>query len=134
MRIAAVSLLLVLAACGGSEEAAAPDASDTPATQPVVSPTTAPPTGTPVPEALSRFRCDPDGAGTYQASGLIKNASKQRVDFQVTVLVGEPSASRSAKTLRVPRVAGGRTIEFALHTIPAPPEGGTCHVQLLTTE
>jgi hypothetical protein len=135
MRMAALSLLLVLAACGGAAEKATPDASTTPANQPVASPTIAPPTGTPVPEALSQFRCDPDGAGTYQATGVVKNSSKQKVDFQVTVHVGEPSATpQSAMTQRVPNVAARASAEFSIATIPAPAEGGTCHVQVLTTK
>lgn len=127
------TVLLALGACSGSDEPAA-SATTTPAAQPAASPTIAPPTGDPVPEALSQFRCDPDGAGTYQASGVLANSTKGTVTFQVTVYVGEAAgAPASAKTKEVPKVAGGGSIEFTIDTIPAPADGGTCHVQVLTT-
>ena len=133
--VVALSLFLVLAACGGSDGSPAPTTSTTPAAQPAASPTIAPPTGDPVPAALSQFRCDPDGAGTFQATGVLKNSTKVKVTFQVTVYVGEPNGSaQSAKTERLPNVAGGGSVDFAIATIPAPAEGGTCHVQVLTTK
>jgi hypothetical protein len=133
---AALSLLLVLAACGGSGEDAAPAATTTPSPQqPAASPTIAPPTGEPVPGALSQFRCDPDGAGTYRATGVLENSTKAKVTFQVTVYVGEPSGvPASARTERLPDVAGGGSVDFTVDKIPAPAEGGTCHVQALTTK
>ncbi|MET0468099.1 MAG: hypothetical protein ABW075_04950 [Aeromicrobium sp.] len=135
MRMAALSLLLVLAACGGSDESPSTDASTPAASAPVASPTVAPPTGDPVPEALSGFRCEPDGAGAYRASGALKNATKASVTFHVTVHVGTPSAApQSAKTTDVPTVKGGASVQFAVDGIPAPAEGGTCHVQVLTAK
>jgi hypothetical protein len=136
MRMAALSLLLVVAACGGSEGSPKqPPTSAPPSSQAVVQPTVAPPTGDPVPEALSQFRCDPDGAGTFQASGVVENAAKGKVTFQVTVYVGEPQAvPQSAKTKQLAGVAGGGSIPFEIYKIPAPPAGGTCHVQVLTTK
>jgi hypothetical protein len=133
---AALSLLLVLAACGSSGEDAAPAAKTSPSPQqPAASPTIAPPTGEPVPGALSQFRCDPDGAGTYRATGVLENSTKAKVTFQVTVYVGEPSgAPASARTERLPDVAGGGSVDFTVDKIPAPAEGGTCHVQALTTK
>jgi hypothetical protein len=127
-------LLLALGACSGSEEPAA-SSTTTPAAQAAGAPTIAPPTGDPVPEALSQFRCDPDGAGTYQASGVLANSTKAKVTFQVTVYVGEATgAPASAKTEEVPKVAGGGSIKFVIDKIPAPADGGTCHVQVLTTK
>lgn len=139
MRIAAGwvmagAVLVSLAACSGSDEPTAA-ATTTPAAQPAGSPTIAPPTGDPVPEALSQFRCDPDGAGTFVASGVLANATKAKVTFQVTVYVGQASgAPASAKTKEIPKVAGGGSIAFTIDTIPAPADGGTCHVQVLTTK
>jgi hypothetical protein len=135
MRLAALSLslplVLALTACGGSDEPPTP-AATTPA--PVSSPTIAPPTGDPVPEALSKFRCEPDGAGAFTASGVLKNSGKAKVTFQVTVYVGPAAgAPASAKTKEIPTVKGGGSVDFAIDTIPAPPEGGACHVQVLTT-
>ena len=131
---AALSLLLVLAACGGSGEDTTPKAEPSP-TEPATSPTIAPPTGEPVPGALSQFRCDPDGAGTFVATGVLKNSTKAKVTFQVTVYVGEATgAPASARTERLPDVAAGGSVDFTVDAIPAPAEGGTCHVQALTTK
>jgi hypothetical protein len=136
MRLAALSLslLLVVAACGGSDEPTTAQTS-TPAADPAAVPTIAPPTGDPVPEALSQFRCEPDGAGTFTAMGVLKNSTKASVDFQVTVYVGPAEGSpASAKTKEIPTVKGGGSVEFTVDTVPAPPDGGTCHVQVLTTK
>lgn len=135
MRFAAVALLLVLGACSsGSGEPDAKASSSAPAADPDVAPTTPAPTGTPVPEALSRFRCDPDGSGTFTASGVVANSTKKAVTFQVTVYVGEPSAAaQPATTKQVPKVAGDGSAEFEIDKIPAPAGGGTCHVQVITT-
>lgn len=142
MRSAVVALTLVLpmslalgACSGGSDEPGAKASPSAPATDPNAAPTTPAPTGTPVPEALSRFRCDPDGTGTFAASGVVANSAKAAVTFQVTVYVGEPSgAPQAATTKQVPKVAGGGSAEFAIEKIPAPAEGGTCHVQVITTK
>jgi hypothetical protein len=131
-------LLVVLAACGGTDESPSTGATTPSASVPAGSPTIAPPTGVPVPEALSRFRCDPDGAGTYRATGVVKNGSKAKATFHVTVFVGEaaatPTATSKAKTKELPSVAAGGSVDFTLDTIPAAAEGGTCHVQVLTAE
>lgn len=135
MRIAVVSLLLLLGACGASSDGSgAAPSSTAPANQPAAAPTTPAPTGEPVPAALSRFRCEPDGSGTYAASGILSNGSKQTVTFQVTVFVGTPAPTpQQAMTKQVPKVAAGGSIEFQVAKIPAR-EGGTCHVQVLTTK
>lgn len=137
MRFAAVALILALGACGaGSDE---PKTSTPPVPaggdQAAASPTTPAPTGDPVPAALSRFRCDSVGAGAFTASGILSNTTKTTVTFQVTVFVGEPGpAPQSARTKQVPKVAAGGSVEFQIEQIPAAPEGGTCHVQVLTTK
>jgi len=135
MRLAAVALLLVLGACSSGSGEPDPSTSTTaPAIDPAASPTTPAPTGEPVPAALSRFRCDPDGAGTFTASGVLSNTTKTAVTFQVTVYVGQPVAGRqSAKTKQVPKVAAGGSVEFVVDAIPAT-EGGVCHVQVITTK
>ena len=135
MRTAAVALLLLLAACGrgADEPAAAPTTSPVAATGIVQ--TTITPTGEPVPEALSQFRCEPDGAGAYTASGVLANDAKAATTFQVTVYVGLPIAGQQpAKTKQVPKVAGGGSVDFKLFKVPAAAEGGTCHVQVLKTK
>lgn len=135
MRFAAVALLLVLGACSSRSDEPDPKASSSaPAADPNAVPTTPAPTGVPVPEALSRFRCDPDGTGTFTATGVVANSAKAAVTFQVTVYVGEPSGDpQAAATKEVPKVAGGGSAEFSIEKIPAPAEGGTCHVQVITT-
>lgn len=135
MRIAAVGLLVLLAACGSGSAGPATAPSTTPVAATGIVQTTITPTGTPVPEALSQFRCEPDGEGTYAASGVLANDAKATTTFQVTVYVGVPIAGQQpAKTKQVPKVAGGGSVDFKLFKIPATAEGGTCHVQVLKTK
>jgi hypothetical protein len=137
MRIAALSLFLVLGACGaGSDgsDGADPSGRQT-AQQPLANPTTPAPSGKPAAAALSRFRCEPDKAGAYTASGYLTNASKATVTFQVTVQVGAAAATpQKAMTKQVPKVAAGGSVEFTVAQVPAPAEGGPCHVQVVTTK
>ncbi|MCL3816867.1 hypothetical protein [Aeromicrobium wangtongii] len=137
MRTAALLLLLLLAACGADSDGsgATPTRTVPAAGQEAAIPMTPAPTGEPVPAALSRFRCEPDGSGTFTASGVLSNATKKTVTFQVTVFVGAPAPNpQQARTQQVPKVAAGGSIEFQVAKIPAAPEGGTCHVQVLTTK
>jgi hypothetical protein len=133
MRFVAVTLLVVLAACSrGSSEPSEPTKS-TP-TPGVVKPSNPPPTGTPVPEALSDFRCEPDGAGTYTATGAVANRTKAVATFQVTVNVGQPSGTpQAAMTKQLPKIRPGGSATFEIVKIPVAAEGGTCHVQVVTT-
>lgn len=135
MRLAVLVLALpiVLGACsGGSDEPKA--VATTPTLAPGAVPTTPAPTGDPVPEALSRFRCEADGAGTYVATGKLSNTSKAAVTFQVTVQVGPvDTPTQSAVTKQVPKVAAGSTVDFQVDAIPVV-EGGSCHVQVVTTK
>lgn len=135
MRIAAVALLMVLAACsGGSSEPSGP-ATTTPAGQGVATPTNPPPTGVPVPEALSAFQCESDGTGTYTASGALKNDTKATVTFQVTVNVGRPgTAPQAAATRQLPKVGAGDSVTFEITKVPIVDESGACHVQVVTTK
>jgi hypothetical protein len=134
MRFVAVALLVVLAACSrGSSEPSGP-ATSTPAPG-VVAPSNPPPTGTPVPEALSDFRCEADGAGTYTASGAVTNRSKATATFQVTVNVGQPSGTpQAAMTKQLAKIGAGGSATFEIVKIPVAAEGGTCHVQVVTTK
>jgi hypothetical protein len=134
MRFVAVALLIVLAACSrGSSEPSGPTRS-TPAPG-VVTPSNPPPTGTPVPEALSDFRCEVDGAGTYTATGAVTNRSKAVTTFQVTVNVGQPSGTpQAAMTKQLAKVRPGGSATFEIVKIPVAADGGTCHVQVVTTK
>jgi hypothetical protein len=136
MRTAAVALLLLLAACGGgSDETAGPKASTaTSAAEPTAQPSTAPTTGAPVPEALSGFRCAADDKGDWAAKGVVANDGKAVRTFQVTVLVGSATGGdEQAKTTQVASVAPGGSAPFTIKKVPAPDDGGTCHVQVLAS-
>jgi hypothetical protein len=134
MRFVAVALLFVLAACSaGSTEPSKPTKS-TPSAG-VVQPSNPPPTGTPAPEALSDFRCEPDGAGSYTATGAVTNRTKATATFQVTVNVGQPSITpQAAVTKQLAKVRAGGSATFEIVKIPVVDEAGTCHVQVVTTK
>lgn len=134
MRTLAVALLLVLAGCGGGSAGQEPPPAKTTAaaTQPTTKPTIAPPTGTPAPEALSRFRCAKTSKDIWNASGYLANRSKTKVTYQVTVYIGEAAGGEEkAKTRQVPNVAAGGSVKFVLKNVPAPEAGGPCYVQVL---
>ncbi|MEV7397726.1 hypothetical protein [Aeromicrobium sp. NPDC092404] len=133
MRTFAVALFLVLAACGGSgdEPTKAAKTSATPGAT-TTKPTVAPPEGTPAPEALSRFRCAKNAKGAWSSSGHLANRTKAKVTYQVTVYIGEAAGGvEQARTRQVPDVAAGGSTRFVISNVPAPDDGGTCHVQVL---
>lgn len=138
MRSAAVALLLLLAGCGsGSEEQApapTPSASGPASAGATDVPSAAPTSGTPAPEALSGFRCESDDDGDWAAKGVVANSGKAATTFQVTVHVGSATGGEErAKTTRVASVAPGGSAPFTIRKIPAPEDGGTCHVQVLAS-
>ncbi|KAA1395438.1 hypothetical protein [Aeromicrobium ginsengisoli] len=133
MRTLAVALLLVLAGCGGgSDDPPATKATTSAPTQAVTTPTVAPPKGTPAPEALSKFRCAKTPKGVWNSSGFIANAGKSKVTYQVTVYVGEAAGgAEKAKTRQLANVSAGGSTRFVINNLPAPENGGSCHVQVL---
>ena|SRR5215218_2772848 len=134
MRTLAVALILVLAGCGaGSEDPPAKSVTTSPSpTKATTKPTVAPPKGTPAPEALSKFHCVKTAKGVWNSSGYLANRTKSRVTFQVTVYVGEAGGgAEKAKTRQVPNVSAGGSTRFVINNLPAPADGGTCHVQVL---
>ncbi len=139
MRTLAVALLLVLAGCGGSaDQPSTPTKTSVAATKATAKatpkPTVAPPKGTPAPEALSKFHCAKD-KGKWNASGYLANRSKGKVTFQVTVYVGEAAgAAEKAKTHQVANVAADASTRFTIDDLPAPDDGGACHVQVLAQQ
>ena len=138
MRTVAVALLLVLAGCGGgSDPAAAPTTTPTKAKATekaaVPKPTVAAPSGTPAPESLSRFLCAEDSKDSkdrWRASGTIANSGKSKATFQVTVYVGEATGgAERARTKQLADIQAGGSAKFVITRVPAPEDGGTCHVQ-----
>ncbi len=133
MRALAVVMVLLLAGCGagGSEPTAKPTATKT-TVKATAKPTLAAPTGKPAPEALSLFRCAKDSKGRWRASGTIANDGKTKATYQVTVYIGEVTGSEEkAKTKQLPNVQAGGSAKFAIAKVPAPKDGGPCHVQVL---
>lgn len=134
MRTLAVALILVLAGCGASSDGppAKTVKTSTSPTKATTRPTVAPPKGTPAPEALSKFRCAKTSKGAWNSSGYLANRGKAKVTFQVTVYVGEAAGgAEKAKTRQVPNVAAGGSTRFVINKLPAPDDGGSCHVQVL---
>jgi flagellar basal body L-ring protein FlgH len=136
MRTLAVALLLVLAGCGGgaADQPSKPSKTSVAPTKATATPkpTVAPPKGTPAPEALSKFRCGKNSKDVWSASGYLANESKNKVTFQVTVYVGEAAgAAEKAKTHQVANVAAKASTKFSIDDLPAPDDGGPCHVQVL---
>ncbi len=135
---AILATVMFLAGCGGSSDKAAPakttpaQAKATGATTGTGQPTIVPPTGTPAPEALSSFRCEADKKGQWSARGYLTNDGKAKVTYQVTVYVGPASGGQEdARTTRVANVAPRGSVTFSIPDIPAPKDGGACHVQVL---
>ncbi|MEJ7635050.1 hypothetical protein [Aeromicrobium sp.] len=137
MRMLAVALLLVLTGCGGGSDGKAP-ATDKTTGSPVAAPTKAtiaPPSGTPAPEALSKFRCDKSAKGPWRASGQLSNVAKTKAKFQVTIYIGQASGGQEqAKTTKTADVAPGRSVRFVIDKVPAAADGGPCRVQVLVTK
>lgn len=132
MRVVAIALLFVLAACGGGSDPAPTATADATGTTPTTQPTTLSPKGVPVPEALSGFRCEKDAEGAWNASGQLSNDSKSKAAYQVTIYIGQATGGEErAKTKQVPSVAAGGSVDFVINKIPAPNDDGPCHVQVL---
>lgn len=133
MRALAVVMVLLLAGCGGGggETPTKPTATAT-KSKATAKPTIAAPTGTPAPEALSLFRCAKDTKGRWRASGTIANGGKTKATYQVTVYIGEAAGGdEKAKTTQLADIQAGGSAKFAIAKVPAPKEGGPCHVQVL---
>lgn len=132
MRTLAIVLLSVLAGCGGGSDPTDKPTVTVKITKATAKPTIAAPTGTPAPESLSLFRCAKDSKGKWRASGTIANNGKTKATYQVTVYIGEAAGSdEKAKTTQLANIQAGGSAKFAIEKVPAPKDGGPCHVQVL---
>lgn len=137
--LAVAGALLAVSACGGgSDEPTDPTptpektaaGSGTPTAEPT--PSAVELSGTPAPEALSKFRCEEVDSG-WAAAGLLTNDSKESVNFQVTVYIGPADGTdREATTQRFAKVAAGGSMDFKFEKISN--DGSECHVQVLKTK
>jgi len=136
--VVAVGLCLVLSGCGGSPKESAPTKKVTATeTTPAKVPKTAKatvgvPTGVPAPEDLNDFQCAADKEGVWKASGVLRNGSKNRATYQVTVFVGEANGEDGeGMTKRVESVLAGGSSRVSVSGIPADEEATQCFVQVL---
>ncbi len=133
--------LVVLVACGalaGCSSGENPEPQPTPSApvaqnEPAQTPSAAAPTGSPAPEALSSFRCEPAKKDAWVAAGFLANkAKKKAASYQVSVHVGPLDGDpRQVRTLQVAKVAAGGSVRFEITKIPA--DGDECHVQVVQT-
>lgn len=103
--------------------------------------TTATPSASPSPTAraaaqannadLVSFSCAPDGAGVWNASGVIVNSGSM-ADFRITVLVAPPgSTGGTARRVVVPGVKTGIETPFTIAKLPVNAgQAPSCRVQL----
>jgi hypothetical protein len=136
--VAALSLVVVLGACGGGgDDTAKPTPTKTTAATKVAksagpSPQVSTGTGKPAPQDLSSFRCARDAEGRWNATAVVSNSTKKAQDYQITVHVGAPEAEASpARTQTVGRVKAGGSVTVRVLKIPAQSAEGPCQVQLL---
>lgn len=128
---AAVLAVGLLPGCGLGADAADQTA-PAPATT-TTTPTVSGPAGTPHPDALSDFRCEPDAAGAWSALGTVTNEAAAPADYLVTVvLAGATDESASGKRQLIPDLASGETYDLRLNRLPVPAgEAVSCQVQVL---
>lgn len=109
---------------GGSDPATRPAPSASPTAEGL-------PTGRSAPELLSAVECSRDGDGTWSATGLVSNPTKNKASYQVSAQVGPADGTSPAATRRLDDVAAGAEQPFLLTDIPTSSPDGPCHLQLL---
>lgn len=122
--VPAVVAALLLAGCSATP-------SKTPPPSGSASPT--PKSNAYAPEALSEFRCGAERAG-WVARGILSNATKDSLSYQVTVYVGDASSSGTGITRRYENIKAGGSIPITIDKIPATGENGTCNVRVMTVK
>lgn len=119
------ALALTAAACSsGSDSQAKPKPSASPTADGL-------PEGRSAPELLSAVQCSRDTDGTWSATGVISNPTKNKADYQVSAQVGPADGAAPAATRRIDAVAAGGKQPFMLADIPTSAPDGPCHLQLL---
>lgn len=125
---------VLLTGCGlGADAADQPVAGGSPrGSAPTAMPPAVPgPAGTPDPDALSDFRCEPDPAGQWAAVGTVTNDGA-RADYLVTVVLAAPGDhTAGGKRQPIPDLRRGGTYELRLHRLPVPAGEASCQVQVL---
>ena len=128
-----LALMLALTACGGGDAKPKADASNAPAKKAAMGgalPNVA--EGRSMPESLSDFACERDDKGSWKASGVVKNRTKEPVSFQVTVHVGSADGQgQPASTKRISSVQKNGSVGFEIDEVETRAADGLCHVQVL---
>lgn len=88
--------------------------------------------GVAAPESLTDFRCEPNDAGHWSASGTLTNETAQPVDFRVAVVIAPPDTpSATAREITVPDVPSGKSTDFSSKRLRATSgDDATCSVQV----
>ncbi|TXL57603.1 hypothetical protein [Aeromicrobium terrae] len=129
---AALSLVVVLGACGGGGDDTAEPTPTPTRTTASPSPAASKVTGKPAPADLASFRCAKNADGRWNAIAVVKNGTKKAQDYQITVHVGPAEGEASpARTQSVGRVNAGGSVTVKVLKIPASAPDGPCQVQLL---
>lgn len=118
-------LAVTAAACSGGSD---PDGSATPSASPTAEGL---PEGRSAPELLSGVECSRDEDGTWSATGVVSNPTRNPASYQVSAQVGPAGGSTPAATRRLDGVAAGADQPFLLTDIPTSSPDGPCHLQLL---
>jgi hypothetical protein len=122
--IAASTVLLVgLTACGGQQPT-----TNHPTPEPEEPSVTA---GALVPDALVDARCAPDPSGVWSASGVLKNATKKPMSYDVIVHLGAANGEpATAHVKRVRNIGAGKSQDFTVAIVDDKAPTGPCHVQV----
>lgn len=118
--------------CSRDEQAEPPTPSD-PTDTAATGAATSPPDEQDAAEDLSGFACEPDGAGGWDASGVLTSSASGPEDYAVTVVVtgpGETSAPGRRKLVR--RVEPGVATPFEVPNVHPVGAGDlTCQVRVV---
>jgi len=120
--------MLVLAGCGGVPKVT-PRTSASPGT---VVPTIGP--GTVMMDALTEAHCVRNAAGTWSATGVVKNTTKQTRSFDVNIYVGPADGEAGvAQVVTVKKLAAGKSAPWKAAAVQATSPGGPCYIRVRIT-